>query len=120
MWTRTLDDEAALRAGVARFLGAQSAARCEPDVGIVGADIDDQFTGNAVRFRHAPDDQLHVGAATGRCPPRRPGYHGHRYRPPACATPSRYVPRDRSPCPDRRDERGPRPFVHGGWLTGPP
>ena len=57
-------------------------------VGIVGADVDDDLAGDAVRFDDPPDYQVH-GTATGRCPPRRRGCRGRRCRRPTCAARSR-------------------------------
>jgi hypothetical protein len=62
--------------------------RREADVGVIGADLDDDLAGDAVRLDDPPDYEVH-GSATGRCPPRRRGCPGRRCRRPVSAGQSR-------------------------------
>src|SRR5882757_8624389 len=59
MLTDGLDDVVALRPTASAGPAAQRLTRCEPQVRIVGADVDDDFTGDAVRLGDPPDNEVH-------------------------------------------------------------
>src|ERR1700722_9061806 len=53
-------DEVATFGAPARWPAAQGGAGCEAGIGVVGADLDDDLAGDAVRLGDPPDYQVHA------------------------------------------------------------